>query len=107
MSDRSIEPVGLAELFDRSRVVFVLAAPTPDNHHLVSRDKMERLAPDQSLVILSRGHLVDFEALAELTAARRRRVVDDLKALAAGRRPSALQYLTASNLAGQNQRPRR
>lgn len=150
MAERSIEPVGLAELFDRSRVVFVLAAPTADNHHLVSRGLMERLAPNQSLVILSRGHLVDFEAVAELTAARRfraatdvypveplaadsplrhiddlitvphiagalpealldigRRVVDDLEALAAGRPPKALQYLTPSNLDGLNQRPRR
>ncbi len=145
---RGIEPAGLEELFDHSQVVFVLAAPTADNIGLVSRELMERLDRGQSLVIVSRGRLVDFEGLAELAGQGRfkvatdvypteplddesplrrldnvitvphiagalpqallgigRRVVDDLEALAAGREPTAMQYLTTSNLAALRQTP--
>lgn len=150
MADRGIEPVDLATMFDRAGVVFVMAAPTADNHELIDRRLLDRLGRRQSLVVISRGHLVDYEALTEFAAAGRfkagldvypseplsassvlrdlpnvitvphiagalpaalldigRRVVDDLEALAAGRQPTAMQYLTLANLAGLQQRPER
>lgn len=76
--ERGIEPVGLDEMFARSRVVFILAAPTPENHNLIGRDLMAGLNVNQSLVVLSRGHLVDFDALTELAAAGRFKAASDV-----------------------------
>ncbi|MEO1056713.1 MAG: NAD(P)-dependent oxidoreductase [Actinomycetota bacterium] len=59
------EPNALDELFTESHVVFVLAAPTTANRHIVSADLLDRLAPSDVLVVTSRSHLVDFEALAD------------------------------------------
>ena len=66
LRERSIEPLDLPSLFERCDVVNVLATPTPANPHLVSRSLMERLEPDDLLVVMSRAHLVDFEAMTDL-----------------------------------------
>jgi phosphoglycerate dehydrogenase-like enzyme len=77
LEKRSIEPVDLETLFTRSNVVYVLAVPSPENRHLVSRELMELLDPDDVLAVISRAHLVDFDALTELvTAGRFRAAVD-------------------------------
>ena len=78
LRERSIEPVGLEELFDRSHFVYVLAVPSPDNEGLVSRSLMERLGPDNVLAVISRAHLVDFEAMTDLVLAGRFRVAVDV-----------------------------
>ena len=78
LAARNIEPVGLEELFDRSDVVYVLAVPAPDNHHLVSRALMERLGPSDVLAVISRAHLVDFDAMTELVLAGRFRAAIDV-----------------------------
>ncbi len=78
LTDRGIRPSSLEGLFDEARVVFVLAAPTPDNRGLVGRDLLTRLDVDQSLVVVSRGHLVDFEAMVELLEAGRFRAAVDV-----------------------------
>lgn len=65
---RGITPVSLSEMFDRADLIFVLAAPTPATIGIVSRPLIERLGDHQSLVVLSRGSLVDFESLAECSA---------------------------------------
>ncbi len=62
-ADRNIEPVGLEELFTRCHVVFVLAVPTPENRGLVSAELMRLLDRDEVLVVTSRAHVVDFDAL--------------------------------------------
>lgn len=76
--ERSIEPVRLEQLFDISDVVFVLAVPTSENHGLVSRDLMERLAPTDILAVISRGHLVDFEEMTDLVLEGRFRLAIDV-----------------------------
>ncbi|MEO1065332.1 MAG: NAD(P)-dependent oxidoreductase [Actinomycetota bacterium] len=76
--DRGIQPADLGELFDRCDVVFVLAAPTDDNRHLVDRALLSRLGPEQLLVVISRAHLVDFDAMTELAAAGRFRMATDV-----------------------------
>lgn len=78
LAERGIEPVGLEELFDRSDVIFVLAVPTPENHELVSLDLMERLGPTDILAVISRAHLVDFEALTDLVLDGRFRLAIDV-----------------------------
>ena len=78
LAARSIEAVGLEDLFSGSDVVFVLAVPTPENHQLVSRELMERLGPTDILAVISRGHLVDFEAMTDLVMDGRLRLAIDV-----------------------------
>ncbi len=66
--ERGIMPTTLESMFDRAAVIFVVAAPTPDNRGLVSASLMERLQPSQALVVVSRAHLVDFDALTRLVS---------------------------------------
>ncbi len=78
LRSRGVAPVDLAELFRRSDVVYVLAVPTVSNRGLVSRELMELLDPGNVLAIISRAHLVDFEAMTDLVLAGRFRVVSDV-----------------------------
>ncbi len=57
---------------------YVLAVPTPDNRHLVSRALMELLGPDDVLAVISRAHLVDFDAMTELVLDGRFRAAIDV-----------------------------
>jgi len=72
------EPVGLAELLERSRVIFVLAVPSVENRALLTRDLLERIQPGAVLVLISRAHVVDFEALTELVLAGRFKAAIDV-----------------------------
>ena len=78
LAERSIEAVGLEELFAASDVVYVLAVPTPENYQLVSRELMETLGPTDILAVISRGHLVDFEAMTDLVLDGRFRLAIDV-----------------------------
>jgi len=75
---RGIEPMGLAELFSESDFIYVLAAPSPDNYQLIDRELMELLRPHQTMIVLSRAHLVDFEAMTGLVLEGRFRVAIDV-----------------------------
>ena len=73
LDDAAVERGGatksaLDELIEQSDVVFVAAAPTDDNRGLVSRSVLERFHPEQTLVVISRASLVDFDAAVELAA---------------------------------------
>ena len=59
-------PASLEEVLSESRVVFVLAVPTPTNRGLFSREKLCLLQRNALLLLISRSHLVDFDALTEL-----------------------------------------
>jgi phosphoglycerate dehydrogenase-like enzyme len=61
-----VEPATLGTVMESSRVVFVLAAPSTENRALLSREMLERLRPGAVLVLISRAHVVDFDALTEL-----------------------------------------
>jgi len=78
LRERGFVPVDLPVLFAESDFIFILAVPTPNNHHMVSRQLMELLAVHQTLVVISRAHLVDFAALRELLAAGRFRAAVDV-----------------------------
>lgn len=73
-----VEPASLDELLAGSRVIFVLATPTSENEALLSRERLELVAPDAVLVLVSRAHVVDFEALTELVVAGRFRCAIDV-----------------------------
>ena len=71
LREERVEPVELDRLLETSRVIFVLAAPTIENKALLSRERLQLLAPDAVLVLVSRAHVVDFGALTELVLAGR------------------------------------
>lgn len=76
--ERAMARSELETIFESSDVVYVLAAPTEANKGLISRELMERLGPNQVLVIVSRAHLVDFDAMTELVARGRFRCATDV-----------------------------
>ena len=73
-----VEPTELEHLVATSRVIFVLATPTSENAALLSRELLELVRPDAVLVLASRAHVVDFDALTELTLAGRFRAAIDV-----------------------------
>jgi phosphoglycerate dehydrogenase-like enzyme len=78
LRDEGVEPVGLEQLLESSRVVFVLATPTTENAALLSRELLELVRTDAVLVLVSRAHVVDFDALTELVLAGRFRAAIDV-----------------------------
>lgn len=72
------QPMGLDELLERSRVIFVLAVPSVENRALLTRARLERIQPGAILVLISRAHLVDFDALTELVLAGRFKAAIDV-----------------------------
>jgi phosphoglycerate dehydrogenase-like enzyme len=72
-----VSPVDLTTLLSRSQVIFVLAVPSPENKGLLDRQKLALISPGAVLVLISRAHLVDFDALTEtLTQGRLRAAID-------------------------------
>ena len=76
--ERGIARCDLETIFDSSDVVYVLAAPTEANKGLISRELMTRLSPNQVLVVVSRAHVVDFDAMTELVGQGRFRCATDV-----------------------------
>ena len=64
-------PVSLETLLESSRVVYVLAVPTPENRGLLGAREFARMPQGALLVLVSRSHLVDFEALTDALFAER------------------------------------
>lgn len=60
-----VEAVGLDDLFARSDIVVVHAPLTERTHHLVDRDRIARMAPGGLLINVSRGPIVDTDAVVE------------------------------------------
>jgi phosphoglycerate dehydrogenase-like enzyme len=62
---QGVEPVALDQLLRTSRVIFVLATPSVENRALLSRELLAQIQPGAVLVLISRAHVVDFDALTE------------------------------------------
>ena len=58
-------PASLAETLSASRFVFVLAAVTDTNRHLIGPAELDRLPAGARLVLVSRAAVVDYDALLE------------------------------------------
>ena len=71
-------PVGLGELLESSKVIFVLAIPSAENQGFLDRALLERIKPGSILALMSRAHVVDFDALTELVGAGRFKLVTDV-----------------------------
>jgi phosphoglycerate dehydrogenase-like enzyme len=78
LRDERVEPTSLRRLLENSRVIFVLATPTTENRALLSRELLELVQPGAVLVLVSRAHVVDFDALTELVLDGRLRAAIDV-----------------------------
>jgi len=65
LRSQGVKPVSLEHLIRTSQVIFVLASPSAENRALLSRELLAQLQPGAVLVLISRAHLVDFDALTE------------------------------------------
>ncbi|WP_082434432.1 NAD(P)-dependent oxidoreductase [Devosia sp. A16] len=71
-------PASLETVMSEARVVFVLATPTPENQGLISRELIETMPQHALLVVISRAHLVDFDAVVEAANAGHIRAAIDV-----------------------------
>ena len=78
ISERGCAPVSLQELLTTARVIFVLAIPSNENKAMLDRELLSLIRPDAVLVLISRSHLVDFDALTELLHQGRFRAAIDV-----------------------------
>jgi phosphoglycerate dehydrogenase-like enzyme len=78
LRSQGVTPLPLDRLMATSRVIFVLATPTSENRALLSRELLERIQPGAVLVLISRAHVVDFDALTELVLAGRFKAAIDV-----------------------------
>lgn len=72
------EPLPLEDLLARARVIFVLAVPTSENRALIGRERLALIQRDAVFVLMSRAHLVDFDALTECVLEGRFRAAIDV-----------------------------
>lgn len=78
LKDQGIEPMSLFELLSQARVIFVLAIPSVENKAQIDRAMLELIRQDAVFVLMSRAHVVDFDALTELLHAGRFRAAIDV-----------------------------
>jgi phosphoglycerate dehydrogenase-like enzyme len=78
LRDQGVTPMGLEELLATSRVTFVLAIPSTENRALLDRALLSHIPADAVLVLMSRAHVVDFDALTDLLYAGRFRAAIDV-----------------------------
>ncbi|MGC4043912.1 MAG: NAD(P)-dependent oxidoreductase [Armatimonas sp.] len=69
LESQGVQPVSVETLLTESRVIFVLAAPSADNKAFLDRERLELIRTDAVFVLLSRAHVVDFDALTRLVGA--------------------------------------
>jgi phosphoglycerate dehydrogenase-like enzyme len=78
LKEQGVEPADLDSVLSGSRVIYVLAIPTPENRGLLDRRRLELIRPGSVLILISRAHLVDFGALTECVLAGRFRAGVDV-----------------------------
>ena len=83
LSDRylahlGVQPVALDTLLQQARVIFVLAIPSHENRALLDRSRLQLIQRDAVLALMSRSHVVDFDALTELLYAGRFKAAIDV-----------------------------
>lgn len=71
-------PVDLDTLLSTCRVIFVLAIPSNENRALLNRERLQLIRQDAVLLLISRAHVVDFDALIEMVNEGRFRAAIDV-----------------------------
>ena len=75
---QGVTPATLEQLLAASRFIFVLAVPSSENRAMLTRDLLELIPRNAVLVLASRAHVVDFDALTELVLAGRFKLATDV-----------------------------
>lgn len=76
--NQGVVPVSLETLLATSKVIFVLAIPSAENKALLGRNELALIQQGAVFVLISRSHLVDFDALTELVCAGRFKAAIDV-----------------------------
>ncbi len=66
LESQGVTPVDLETLLSTSKLIFVLATPTGSNREQIGRELLEKIRSDAIFLLLSRSHVVDFDALTDL-----------------------------------------
>lgn len=67
--ESDLQPASLTEVLEQSDFVFVLAAVTDANAHLLGPERLDLLRPGARLILVSRAAVVDYPALVQRVAA--------------------------------------
>jgi phosphoglycerate dehydrogenase-like enzyme len=78
LKNQGVSSVSLESLLETSKFIFVLAIPSAENKALLSREMLRRIQSDSILILLSRAHLIDFDALIEFTNENRFKAAVDV-----------------------------
>src|SRR5215213_841774 len=78
LREMGVEPVGFGELFERSRVLFVLAATTTENQGAIGARQFSAMKDGSVFVLVSRAGVVDFDAMLDAAEGGRVRVAVDV-----------------------------
>ncbi len=78
LRNQGVTPTDLETLLASAKVIFVLAIPSLENKALLERSQLERIQPGAVFVLISRSHVVDFDALTELVRAGRFKAAIDV-----------------------------
>jgi phosphoglycerate dehydrogenase-like enzyme len=78
LQTQGVKPVDLETLMSTSRFIFALAVPTASNRALLDRDLLSRIPSSSIFILLSRSHVVDFDALTEMVLEGRFRAAIDV-----------------------------
>ncbi len=76
--DFGIQLVDLGELASSSRVLHMTAVPTANNRGMIDADVLKQMPDHSVLIVLSRAHLVDFDALTAEAQSGRLTIVTDV-----------------------------
>ncbi|MFK7993946.1 MAG: NAD(P)-dependent oxidoreductase [Granulosicoccus sp.] len=68
----------LDDLMSSCRLVFVMASPSKNNYQMINATQLANLQDGALLVVVSRAHLVDFDAIVEATKTGRFRAAIDV-----------------------------
>lgn len=78
LRDMQVEPVGLQELFLRSKVIFILAATTSENQGAIGQQHFSAMQKGSVLVLASRAGVVNFDEMLDAAQSGHIRVAIDV-----------------------------
>jgi phosphoglycerate dehydrogenase-like enzyme len=78
LREMGVEPCGLLEVFQRSRVVFILVATTTENQNGLNRKFFEAMTPGSIVVLVSRAGVVNWDDLLDCAASGHIRAAIDV-----------------------------
>ena len=78
LRQHGVTPADIDSLLSTSQFIYVLAVPSAHNRAFLDRAALERIRPDAVLLLMSRAHVVDFDALTDLLLAGRFRAGIDV-----------------------------